>query len=175
MPEARELFVGFFNQLGSEIPSLDSHLAAAWPKLQAYTGRLSLVLELAHWAEHDFERQPAYITPKSMLAAIDLVAWFTEQARHIYTSLASGSDWPVDKILQTVLRHGGVLTANELRQSNRSFNDQTEAENALSDLVKRGFGYWKNVPPTFRGGRPTRKFVLLSTEPPGSPKNSDVS
>jgi hypothetical protein len=38
-----------------------------------------------------------------------------------------------------------------------------EAESALDDLAKAGIGGWKDSGTTARGGRPTRRLVLVET------------
>ena len=45
-------------------------------------------------------------------------------------------------------------------RSSQEWKTSAEAESALTELVKAGYGQWKNSPPSTKGGRPTRVFTL---------------
>jgi hypothetical protein len=79
------------------------------------------------------------------------------------------------KLAEWVERRGGTVTAREVQQGHRQYRTASEAEAALNSLVKAGRGCWQDIPPTARGGRPTRVYKLstvsTSTKPPKSGGN----
>lgn len=52
------------------------------------------------------------------------------------------------------------MTTRDLMRSSRHWATATDAETALQDLAKAGYGQWVVPPASTEGGRPTRVFVL---------------
>jgi hypothetical protein len=98
----------------------------------------------------------------SMQAGITLTEWFKNETRRVYRMLSeTGEEREQRELLDLVHRKGGSITSRELQKSYRRCRDNPnlDAEAALQGLVQSGHGEWKDVPPTKRGGRPTRCFV----------------
>ena len=51
------------------------------------------------------------------------------------------------------------MTAREVQQGHRQYRTAQDAEAALAELSKAGYGDWEPTPPG-RRGQPTRRFVL---------------
>jgi hypothetical protein len=69
-PVAKSVWVEYYDRHRGEIVDLDEDLAAAWSKLEAYTARFALIIQLC--------RDPAAVAvdEQSMIAAIALSDWF---------------------------------------------------------------------------------------------------
>jgi hypothetical protein len=67
-------------------------------------------------------------------------------------------------LLEKVQARGGRMTARDLQRTNqKKYRTAAEAEADLEALVTDRIGFWREVPPTERGGHPTREFVLRVT------------
>jgi len=66
------------------------------------------------------------------------------------------------KLVVFIKRRGGTVTAREVTQCYWPLkNQRVKAEAMLNELVTIGRAEWKDVEPTTRGGRPTRRIRLL--------------
>jgi len=66
------------------------------------------------------------------------------------------------KLVVFIKRRGGTVTAREVTQCYWPLkNQRVKAEAMLNELVTIGRAEWKDVGPTTRGGRPTRRIRLL--------------
>jgi hypothetical protein len=182
--EAKEVWIAFYNQHGREQIDLDGDLAAAWSKLEGYCARLALLIELAGWAGSARPPQgkactlgeslaaalgPQSVSAQSVEAAVKLVEWFGYEAQRVYALLGdSEEDRELHRLTDWIRARGGSVTARELQQSGqRAYRGRVEdAEAALDRLVAAGVGEWVVMKPGARGGRPTRKLLLVAaTEP----------
>ncbi len=50
-PEAKEVWVEYYNRHRAELRDLDDDLAAAWSKQEAYAARFALIFQLCSWAD----------------------------------------------------------------------------------------------------------------------------
>jgi urease accessory protein UreF len=83
-------------------------------------------------------------------------------------SYSHGLEWVVEeglvpdeaRLAAWIERRGGTTTARDLIAACRWIATSDEAEAALRRLVAAGRGEWHDRPPSERGGRPTRDFVL---------------
>src|SRR5262249_61059633 len=67
------------------------------------------------------------------------------------------------KLVVFIKRRGGTVTAREVTQCYWPLkNQRVKAEAMLNELVTIGRAEWKDVEPTTRGGRPTRKIGRAS-------------
>ena len=73
------------------------------------------------------------------------------------------------QLVEWIGRKGGSVTSREVQQGHRRLIRSDDAEAALNELVKVGYGSWQDIPPSPKGGRPTRVFKLstpsTSTQP----------
>jgi hypothetical protein len=161
-PEAKSVWVEYYNRHRSELAGLDDDLAAAWSKLEAYAARFALIFQLCSWAAGESDDQA--VDETSIRAGIGLSDWFGGEARRVYALFSeSAEDQYQRDLLNLVQRKGGKVTARDLMRSSRMFTTAAEAEAALNDLVTAGLGRWVPVPPTPRGGHPTRVFQCADT------------
>ena len=76
---------------------------------------------------------------------------------------------PKSQLVEWIQTKGGSVTAREVQQGHRQYQTSLEAEAALDDVVKAGYGHWHDVPPGPKGGRPSRVLKLstpsTSTQP----------
>jgi hypothetical protein len=176
-PEAKEVWVAFYDRHGGEQLDLDGDLAAAWSKLEGYCARLALVIELASWTATPLPPKGMHrslseflaagratpLSAQSVEAAVELVEWFGYEARRVYALLGDvEEDRELHRLTDWIRARGGAVTANELRRSgHRAYRGRPEeAEAALERLAAAGVGEWVWVEPSPRGGRPTRRFRL---------------
>jgi hypothetical protein len=160
IPEAKGLFVDFFNRHGQEQAALDDDLAAAWAKLEAYAPRLALVHHLIRLTTGTASGDK--VDEISMQAGIDLAEWFGGEAKQIYALLdLSVKEEDRLHLLDLISRIGGKVTSRELAKVSRRFDGSSElADSALAELVTAGLGVWEYVDTTPHGGRPSRVFRL---------------
>ena len=153
-PEAKALWVRYFNRHRAELLELDDDLAAAWSKLEAYAARFALIIQLA--------TDPASETVDqlSMSAAIELSDWFGNEAKRVYSLFVEDEgNRERRELVEWIQRRGGRCTARELAHGCRRYRAKGEAESALAVLLKEKLGRWEVVP-TATNNR--REFVLTT-------------
>lgn len=161
-PEAKRLWVAYYDRHREEQADLDDDLAAAWSKLEAYTARFALIFQLV---EAD-----GTISETAMSAAIEMSDWFAHEARRVYGLFGeTEEDRDVRELVAWIQRRGGQATVREVQQGHRRFATADDAEAALKGLVESRYGVWQ-VTPTKTKQR--REFVLSTastyTESPES-------
>ena len=162
-PNAKRLWVDFYNAHGLEQVDLSGDLSAAWSKLEGYAARLALIIHLARWAAEDATLEhPDRVDADSMRRAVALVEWFKQEARRVYGLLnETDEDRESRRLVEWIKQKGGSVTARQLQQGPRQYRGSSEAaEVALQELVKAGYGAWHDLPTTEKGGRPGRIFRL---------------
>jgi uncharacterized protein DUF3987 len=165
-PKAEEVWVEFYDEIGQIIYEADPRTAGQWSKLIGYAARLALIGELAH------DPDAREISAEIMRKACELAHWFGNEAVRIYATLVETTEQrEARELIRFVESRGGGVTIRESTQYYWPFrNDREKAEQKFNALVKRGFGKSEPVPTTAKGGKPTRKFQLLSriysTKPP---------
>ena len=168
-PKAKAVWIEYYNRHRCEMIELEDDLAAAWSKLEAYTARFALIFQLCKWAAGDATAGSA-IDEYSMRAAIALSDWFGNEAKRVYR-LFGENDEECDRreMVDWITRKGGSVSAREVQQGHRQYRTSAEAEAALDELARAGYGGWEDVPPGPKGGRPSRVFRLstlsTSTQP----------
>ncbi|MCE9543999.1 MAG: DUF3987 domain-containing protein [Planctomycetia bacterium] len=175
-PEAKRLWIVFYNEHAAELADLSGDLAACWSKLEGYAARLALICQLIHGPESEA------IDEDAMQSGIALARWFGAEARRVYGLLAEDDDdRDRRQLVEWIEGHGGNVTAHELAHGPRAYRgNPTAAEAALAALVKAGYGKWETRPAGAGGGRPTRAFVLgtcggTGTTTPESPESNGSS
>ncbi|MEM7210306.1 MAG: YfjI family protein, partial [Pseudomonadota bacterium] len=170
---ARELWVSFFDAHARQSAALGEAEAAAWSKLEAYTARLALVINLVRFVSDEPGVTQHSIDGDSMRMAVQLAKWYGEEAIRVYAMLhESKAESERRDLIDVIRRHGGRITANDLRIASRRFKSNEQSNAFLDSLAKSGQGRWTKQSTTPRGGRPTRVFELNSppteteTQPP---------
>ena len=87
--------------------------------------------------------------------------WFKHEARRVYAML-SESDEARDhrQLIEWIQRKGGSVAVRELQQGHRRYKTAESAKAALDGLAEAGYGDWRPVLTTAKGGRPTQAFHL---------------
>jgi hypothetical protein len=157
--EAKRVWIEYFNRHRGESAGLDDDLVAAWTKLEAYTARLALIIQLCSWASGEADANA--IDESTMVDAIELSDWFGGEAKRVYGLFCeSEKDSELRELAALVKRKGGLVTSRELMRGSRRFTTAADADAALDSLRRAGYGTWVNVPPGPSGGKPTREFQL---------------
>ena len=159
-PEARKTWIAFYNRHGAELTALTGDLAAAWSKLEGYAARLALVCHLTDWAVGS-DATPGPVDQAAVESGIALTEWFKNETRRVYAVLGEGDDERADReLVDLIRRRGGTITVRALQQASRAYQTADTAEEALTALVKSGWGDWEPTPATPQGGRPAHAFRL---------------
>jgi hypothetical protein len=155
-PEAKTLWVEYYNRHRAELVELDDDLAAAWSKLEAYAARFALIFQLC--ANAAGQAADDAVDEESVKTGIELSDWFGNEAKRVYDVLAEDAvDREHRELVELIRRKGGGITARELTHARRHYRAAGEAEAALERLAKAGIGKWE-VEPTSR--RPKTVFIL---------------
>lgn len=164
-PAAKQIWIQFYNEHGSEQLQLQGDLAAAWSKLEGGAARLALVVQLVRWASGEPGVVENVVDESSMLAGIALSRWFGYEADRVYAALAESAEAREQRELMTWLRgrgRGDGVTARELSKAMRRFRgDAKAAKAALDGLVSAGFGKWVSS----TAGQGTLRFQPVPMSP----------
>jgi hypothetical protein len=160
-PEAKNLWVQFYNDWAREQADAEGELAACWSKLEGYAAPLILlhhVINCVHPKVDD--RRP--IGTGSVEAGVTLTRWFASEARRIYSLLSeSAEERQTRRLVEFIRARGGKIAVRDLVRSNsRKWRNIDLARAGLNALVTAGLGYWTEVPSGPQGGRPCQIFVL---------------
>lgn len=182
-PEAKQVWIEFYNRHAEQQEGLREDLSAAWSKLEGYAARLALVLHYAKWASTpaaddedaaegaaegaaDGDAELAPVDAQSMRAGVKLSEWFGAEARRIYDLLnESPQQTERRQLLELLDRLPVGLSPHELVRKSNSLHNAAEAEVALNELMQLGLGTWRIKKPQAAGGRPSRKFYLHPKNP----------
>jgi len=164
--DARQEFIAFAEAHAAEQTALGDNLAACWSKLEGYAARFALLFQLIRQAAGEASGDAVELP--DMRGGIELSRWFGQEAARIYRDLGDITDGPRGRqareraqLVEWIRERGGTVTARELQQGPRRFRGSIDAaEAALYDLVKAGYGKWRDLPTTPQGGRPARAFSL---------------
>ncbi len=177
-PQAKSLWVAFFDSWADVQFDAEGALAAAFSKLEAYAARFALLHHIVTHANGD-DCDP--VEAPSMGAAIELTRWFAAEAERIYAMLAETAEEREERRLVEFVQHrGGRVTTRDLQRGNSSkYPSSPHAEAALDTLVAAGFGQWVEGGSKAEGGHPARCFLLhpthdtSDTRSPGPTPESD--
>ena len=177
-PAAKKLFVEWINRTAEEIAETHAEdLAGALSKLRHIAARIALVIHETRVAIGEKIDRHA-IDEDSMSKALTLAEWFNHETRRCYAILAESeldrADRQADdRLAEFVTRHGGAAAVRDVIAGCRWIMDADAGEKALQRLVDASLGRWIDKPPTEKGGRPSRLFVLdretASAQPTKSP------
>lgn len=161
-PEAKACYQDFFNRHAEELANATGDLAAAFSKLEEIPLRLGLVLHLTRWAAGE-PVNPGVVDLESMRRAITLTEWHKHETARINEILERGFEAnQQQELIEWIARRGGAVTVRNLYcEGPRRFRGKREdAEAALNELVKAGYGQWTEQKLDQKGGRPKTVFTL---------------
>ncbi len=158
-PEAKRVWVSFYNAHADEQADMAGDLAAAWSKLEEYAPRLALVIHFTRWAAFDTTLADEWkVDAVSMRAGIELVEWFKREAKRVYSMLGEDDeDRERRRLAEWIERKGGETTPGDVARGCRWLKEPGMADAALEDLRTAGWGQWV-VEPT--ATKPKRVFRL---------------
>lgn len=164
--EARERFKCFFDEHSTVSAELEEKEASAFGKLEAYCARFALLFHVVAAVSEGVRTDARPVTAATMEAAIRVTRWFAQEVRRIYAFLGgSDQERTRSELAEWIADRGGRVTARDLTHGLRRFRDRPdEACAALDELVEQGYGRWEAPPPAPAGGKPTKRFALLSTD-----------
>src|SRR5262249_40155162 len=84
-PEAKELWVAFYNSWAAEQAAVEGEVAAALSKLEGYAARFALLHHVVTLKGLDCDDALHPVGVRSIEAGITLARWFGAEARRIYT------------------------------------------------------------------------------------------
>jgi hypothetical protein len=149
--EAKALFVAEYNRLHEELeaPGFPQRLRPAWGKLEAYFPRFALILAMTRVAELGNQGQAGVaenVTRDDMAGAAQLLAYFKNHVRRVYTGLYgdSPSDRLAADLREFLIARGGFWEgiASELHRDLASEHKPARPE----DLAKAVRGTVKRSP-----------------------------
>jgi len=137
----REWITGhYYEQDASDFP--DS-LRGPWAKLEGYTARFALIMQMARVACGEDDASQYEIDATSMAAAAELADYFKSHARRVYVYLqATPEDKRALSALAWIRRQAGQsVTAREALHAHLGgVRTADEAKRLLHDLAERGYG-----------------------------------
>jgi Protein of unknown function (DUF3987) len=140
--QGRAALITFLNELYARRNSIECpvYLQHAVAKLEAYTGRLALILQLCRQAVG--ESRTDNIEPESVSGAAQLVRYFLSHAERIYPRLhTTAQDKQVEAAVSWIKTHGSTTTAREVQMMRvAGVKSASEAKVLLGRLEDRGFG-----------------------------------
>jgi Protein of unknown function (DUF3987) len=150
IPEGRVALITFLNELYDRCNSVDCpvYLRHVIAKLEAYTGRLALILQLCRSAAGDSCTDN--IEPESVRGAAELIRYFLSHAERIYPRLrTTEQDKQVEAAVSWIDAHGGRVSAREVqRHKVAGVKTATQAKALLYALEDRGYGMVSTAGPT---------------------------
>ncbi len=160
-PEAKELFIAFYNELGEALLERSSALAAMWSKIEAYCPRFALIFHLLREAASD-TTVGEKVDEHSMVGAITLARWFGHEGERVYALLGEDEELrDLRALAERVKRKGGTVTVRDWQRS-RDHATAAEAEAELQQMVDAGFGSIEQKRAGEKGGRaPSPVFRLV--------------
>jgi hypothetical protein len=138
----RAVLITFLSELYDRCNSIDcpAYLRHVIAKLEAYTGRLALILQLCRYVSGNSRTDN--IEPESVLGAAELIRYFLSHAERIYPRLrTTDEDRQVEAAVSWVAAHGRTTTVRAVQMSRvGGVKSSTEAKALLRRLEDRGFG-----------------------------------
>ncbi|QDV23035.1 DUF3987 domain-containing protein [Aureliella helgolandensis] len=160
-PDAKRVFVKYYDRHNRESQALDGDLFAAYSKLEEVAARIALVIHcIRHALGETADR--SHVDLDSMASGIQIVEWFKSEARRVYGVLQESQAATENRsLIQWLSAQSEPVTAREFYRANRSSVESCEhADALLTSFANADLGSWQETPPSELGGRPTRKFIL---------------
>jgi len=158
--EGNKVWVQSYDEHRQQMQDLGPELRSAAAKLEAYAARFALIFHLVRMVAGDPTADPQRINAESVRAGVELARWFLGEAIRLYRSFGdSDADREARELFEWVVSRQRPVTVRDLTHGLRRFRGKRdEAEAALDDLVKRGWGRWEVRKPGPQGGQPARVF-----------------
>ncbi|HVS37792.1 MAG TPA: YfjI family protein [Gemmataceae bacterium] len=171
-PEAKTLWVEWYNGWADRQAAAEGATAAAYAKLEGGAARLALLHSIVVKTGTQADASDP-IDADSMAAGVGLARWFAGEAQRVYAILAESEGQRASRrLIEFIQAHGGRMTARALHKANRTrYPDADAAEQALDELAKAHLAVWTGAVPRPRGGRPSRTLNLI----PHTPKPPETS
>jgi Protein of unknown function (DUF3987) len=153
--EAQAIFGLYYNKLAADAKVSDTLMEATLGKMQGYTIRFALVLQLAHAPES------TEISTQSVEYAIVLSEYFIQHARKVYASINGGLlDDKVVVLVRYVRDNGGSVNLRTLYTQKIAGCTNPETAKALClNAQEQGLGKLAEQKNS-TGGKPTSIFTL---------------
>src|SRR5665213_609978 len=165
-PQAKGVWIDFYNRHNRERDNLAGNLQSAWAKLEAYAARLAMIIHVVRHTSGE-RVAPFEIDAQSMLSGIGLVEWFGQETKRIYAMLDNSEPAEADlgaKLIELFAKHDNAMTVREIMRCKRLFKHAGECRGALNALEKAGAGRWEYHKPGDDGGRPLAVFHLFDVD-----------
>jgi hypothetical protein len=163
-PEAKAVWVGWYEAWGREQAAAEGELAAAFSKLEEAAARFALLHHVATRLGRG-ESDLCPVEAESMYAGVELARWFAHEARRVYAILSeSEQERDTRHLVEFVQARGGRITTRALQRSNsRKYPTAEVAQAALEGLVQAGLASWEEPAASAQGGQPARHLRLRPT------------
>lgn len=157
-PQAKKAWVKFYNDHNHQQASMAGELSAAWSKLEGYTARFALVVQLMRWATSEADEHE--IDETSINAGVTLTRWFSYETQRVYAILTRDeAELQHQQKVELIERQGGSVSQRDWQRIN-AFTKSSDAKADLEDLITQGLGKWSDPAPNPKGGRPRKVFSL---------------
>lgn len=166
-PEAKKVWVKFYNIHGEKQDTAEGDEASFLSKLEEKCARFALLLEILDAADTGQAHQVTEVTAESVRRAIMLVEWFQHECYRLYDFLdSSEDDRQLGRLLDWLQRaertRGKGVTVSEVRKGIRFYKRDGELIRAdLQNLIDRGLVRKVDQPAGQTGGRPTERFQVV--------------
>lgn len=160
-PEAKAVWVEFYNEHNRQQIDLMGDISAAWSKLEGYAARFALVVHMARWATQDPTLESdRTVDAMSIEAGITLSRWFGCEAKRIYAMIdESEEQTEIRQWVEKIQRMGGEVSLREWQRT-QSHPSAKDAQFELQQLANAGYGKFEHNTPSPKGGRPSKHFIL---------------
>ena len=131
--EAEDILYQHHDALTVEISKNVQEMESSFQKLKTYSLRLSLLL-------HFIKGETVKVTPETVLDAIELINWFSENMKAaFYSTYASSRDKNLKKILERLRQSPHPLGVKDLYSAFRkSFDGYDQIKEILNKLLRTG-------------------------------------
>jgi len=132
-PEAENILYECHDALTVEINKNVQEMESSFQKLKTYSLRISLLL-------HCIKGESGKVTPETVLDAIELINWFSENMKAaFYSTYASSRDKNLKKILERLRQSPHPLGVKDLYSAFRkSFDGYDQIKEILNKLLRTG-------------------------------------
>lgn len=161
-PQAKKLWVTFYDEWAEKQHESEGDQAYALAKLEGYCARFALLFSVVEY--YAGEVMEEVVTLEHVRKAITLVQWFANEAERVYALVKNPEELlEEDRLLDFIASIGGEITSRRLLRSNPSKYKKTEVCRALLEsLVQKGLGKWEYRKTVGADGRPPATvFVAL--------------
>ena len=151
-PDAKLLWIDYYNRTQQEKSEAVSYLRSALAKLEAYCARFALIFSLTKWADGIDSTPPAAVDAASMEQAIVVADWFKYETARVFDELTtSDTDRKQTAAWDLCKKHGGEVRPWQLSRESRAFTDSEDAEQILRAMARNGLGVLQTDKPNGRG------------------------